>query len=127
MIVRHKLEKIIHGREKEENKAINLLKLLDRINLTKSLIEATKIDLTLEAMNFTIKNPAIKERSKNLLRKIKRSVGSKPPIKINSTEWRDPVEQAPEDKEDVNNVLGCEKSKKCFSQFYNCSHFQSRL
>ena len=103
LIVRHKLEKIIHGREKEENKAINLLKLLDRINLTKSLIEATKIDLTLEAMNFTIKNPAIKERSKNLLRKIKRSVGSKPPIKINSTEWRDPVEQAPEDKEDANN------------------------
>jgi len=103
LIVRHKLEKIIHGREKEENKAINLLKLLERINLTKSLVEATKIDLTLEAMNFTIKNPAIKARSKNLLSKIKLSVGSKAPIKINSTEWRDPVEQAPGDKEDVNN------------------------
>ena len=103
LIVRHKLEKIIHGREKEENKAINLLKLLERINLTKSLIEATKIDLTLEAMNFTIKNPTIKERSKNLLGKIKLSVGSKPPTKIHSTEWRDPVKQAPKDKEDVSN------------------------
>ena len=29
LVVRHKLEKIIHGREKEENKAINLLKILD--------------------------------------------------------------------------------------------------
>jgi len=102
LIVRHKLEKIIHGREKEENKAINLLKLLERINLTKSLIEATKIDLTLEAMKFTIKNPTIKERSKNLLGKIKLSVGSTPPTKIHSTEWRDPVKQAQKDKEDVN-------------------------
>ena len=98
LVVRHKLEKIIHGREKEENKAINLLKLLDRINLTKPLLEATKIDLTLEAMKFTIKNPAIKERSSILLGKIKPSVISKDPTQTNSTEWREPAEY----KEDVN-------------------------
>ena len=99
LVVRHKLEKIIHGREKEENKAINLLKLLDRINLTKPLLEATKIDLTLEAMKFTIKNPAIKERSSILLGKIKPSVISKVPSQTNSTEWR---EQEAEYKEDAN-------------------------
>ena len=98
LLIRHKLEKIIHGREKEERKAINLLKLLERINLTESLIKATKINLTLEAMKFTIKNPEVRERTNKVLGEIKTLAVSKAPAQpVDSKDWRDPNKKAPEE------------------------------
>ena len=89
LIVRHKLEKIIHGREKDETKALNLLRILERTGLTKDLVDATKIDLTLEAMNFIIKDPNVRRKTEKVLRKIKQPAVVKDLRELSSTGWRD--------------------------------------
>merc|ERR1712129_8567 len=89
LVVRHKLEKIIHGREKDEKKALNLMRVLERTDISKDLVESTKIDLTLEAMRFVIKDPAIKNKTEKVLRKLKPPQVKKDLREIASTGWRD--------------------------------------
>ena len=98
LVVRHKLEKIIHGREKDENKALSHLRFLERTDLTKEVVEATKIDLTLEAMKFIIKNPEIQKKTEKVLRKMKQPIIQKDLREISASGWRE--SRKPEVEED---------------------------
>merc|ERR1712083_188487 len=79
----------------DEKKAINLLRVLERTDINKDLVDSTKIDLTLEAMRFVIKDPAIKKKTEKVLRKLKPPQLKKDLREIASTDWRD--SKKPED------------------------------
>ena len=89
LIVRKKLERIIHKKEAEEKKAIDLLRILERMEITEELLLSTKIDLTLEAMKFIIKDKEINRRTDNLL-KILRKVKKVEHKQVKDSKWREP-------------------------------------
>merc|ERR1712176_275708 len=72
-----KLEKIIHSKEKEISKAVDLLRLLERIKLNKELLATTKVDLTIEAVKHIIKDNDVQRISSRILsyfRKVKNKI-----------------------------------------------------
>ena len=86
--VRHKLEKIIHKKERNQQKAMDLLRILERIKITEELLSITKIDLTLEALRFIVKDDQIVRKTEKVLKMVKQSVKQPMPIDITSKDWR---------------------------------------
>merc|ERR1712233_176125 len=87
--VRHKLEKIIHKKETNQNKAIDLLRILERIEITEEVLSVTKINLTLEALMFIIKDDNIIRKTEKVLKILRRSTKQPVPIKITTNKWRE--------------------------------------
>ena len=87
--VRHKLEKIIHGKEKNQNKAVDLLRILEQITITEQDLTKTKIDLTLEALKFIVKDESIIRKTERVLRVLKKLSKKEPAKKITSQDWRE--------------------------------------
>ena len=89
LIVRKKLEKIIHGKETNQNKALDLLRILERTKMTEQMLDKTKIDLTLEALKFVIKDANILKKTDGVLRglkKLKKKDGDQ--VVVQDKKWR---------------------------------------
>ena len=86
-IVRKKLEKIIHKKETNENKALDLLRIIERTKITEQLLEDSKIDLTLEALKFVIKDEHIVKKTDHVLRSLKK-LKKKKEAPIVDKKWR---------------------------------------
>ena len=100
LIVRKKLEKIIHKKETDESKAVDLLKILDRMTITESLLSSSKIDLTLEALRFVIKDKGIVHRTESLLGKLK-SVKKVEKPEVKDKKWREPEKAEGKKNDDI--------------------------
>ena len=100
LIVRKKLEKIIHKKETDESKAVDLLKILDRMTITESLLSTSKIDLTLEALRFIIKDKGIVHRTESLLGKLKGVKKVEKP-EVKDKKWREPEKAEGKKNDDI--------------------------
>ena len=100
LIVRKKLEKIIHKKETDESKAVDLLKILDRMTITESLLSSSKIDLTLEALRFIIKDKGIVHRTESLLGKLKGVKKVEKP-EVKDKKWREPEKAEGKKNDDI--------------------------
>ena len=86
-IVRKKLEKIIHKKETNQDKALDLLRIIERTKITEQLLEDSKIDLTLEALKFVIKDEHIVKKTDHVLRSLKK-LKKKKEAPIVDKKWR---------------------------------------
>ena len=100
LIVRKKLEKIIHKKETDESKAVDLLKILERMTITESLLSTSKIDLTLEALRFIIKDKGIVHRTESLLGKLKGVKKVEKP-EVKDKKWREPEKAEGKKNDDI--------------------------
>ena len=105
LIVRKKLEKIIHKRETNQNKALDLLRILERTKMTDQLLADSKIDLTLEALKFVIKDEIISKKIDDVLNRLKKlkQKKKKEEVPVKDTNWR---EKGGEDEERIKDKKG---------------------
>ena len=89
LIVRRKLERIIHKKETNQTKAVDLLKIIERMEMTEVLMDSTKIDLTLEALKFILKDKEVVDRTDQLLLKLKK-LKKQEKKTVNDMKWRQP-------------------------------------
>ena len=92
LIVRRKLERIIHKKETNHSKAVDLLRIIERMEMTEALLASTKIDLTLEALKFIIKDQVIVERTDRILQRLKK-IKKEQITTVNDKKWRQPIEK----------------------------------
>ena len=109
--IRRKLEKIIHKKEPEEEKGLELLQTLQRMRFTPAVLDSTKICLTIEALKFVVKNTAVVAEADATLAVLK-GFQTKEKVEVKTfSEWRDRKE-VERRKEQEERTLKEEQEKK---------------
>merc|ERR1712012_571058 len=70
--IRRRLEKIIHKKESDQTKALELLQSLQKMKFTQKILDETKICFTIEALKLVVTDKIIVEKSETTLTKIKK-------------------------------------------------------